>query len=161
MSNWISETRLQSALLFRTLVVYCEEHLTVETHKLVPHLQRALQLAISAKVRNYEAGLSRVYLGNANDHRHFVPNPLLSLTGTRCVEHHSGQGAQECTSRLLRAGGAFRSAGIVPATHDVAHQGRARGQSHWKQASVKCNTSLQRCRTGDVFHVASTAFGTV
>ncbi|CAM9154418.1 unnamed protein product, partial [Pylaiella littoralis] len=49
MSNWISNTRLQSALLFRTLVVYCEEHLTVETHKLVPHLQRALHLAISAK----------------------------------------------------------------------------------------------------------------
>eukprot|EP00752_Nemacystus_decipiens_P006102 g5507.t1 len=49
MSNWISTTRLQSALLFRTLVVYCEEHLTVETHKLIPHLQRALHLAISAK----------------------------------------------------------------------------------------------------------------
>lgn len=51
MSNWISKTRLQSALLFRTLVVYCEEHLTVETHKLIPHLQRALHLAISAKVQ--------------------------------------------------------------------------------------------------------------
>lgn len=50
MSNWISKTRLQSALLFRTLVVYCEEHLTVETHKLIPHLQRALHLATNAKV---------------------------------------------------------------------------------------------------------------
>ncbi|CAM9489910.1 unnamed protein product, partial [Scytosiphon promiscuus] len=49
MSNWISKTRLQSALLFRTLVVYCEEHLTVETHKLIPHLERAIQLAISEK----------------------------------------------------------------------------------------------------------------
>lgn len=51
MSNWISKTRLKSALLFRTLIVYCEEHLTVETHKLIPHLQRALHLAISEKVR--------------------------------------------------------------------------------------------------------------
>ncbi|CAM9297184.1 unnamed protein product [Ectocarpus sp. 12 AP-2014] len=49
MSNWISKTRLQSALLFRTLVVYCEEHLTVETHKLIPHLQRALHLATNEK----------------------------------------------------------------------------------------------------------------
>ncbi|CBN78894.1 conserved unknown protein [Ectocarpus siliculosus] len=49
MSNWISKTRLQSALLFRTLVVYCEEHLTVETHKLIPHLQRALRLATNEK----------------------------------------------------------------------------------------------------------------
>ncbi|CAM9309283.1 unnamed protein product, partial [Hapterophycus canaliculatus] len=49
MSNWRSETRLRSTLLFRTLVVYCEEHLTVETHKLIPHFQQALQLAISGK----------------------------------------------------------------------------------------------------------------
>lgn len=50
LSNWISHTRLQSAMLFRTLIIYCEEHLTVETHKLIPHLQRALHLAVSAKV---------------------------------------------------------------------------------------------------------------
>eukprot|EP00903_Cladosiphon_okamuranus_P014433 g13393.t1 len=54
MSNWISTTRLQSALLFRILVVYCEEHLTVETHKLIPYFQRALHLAISAKDKHLE-----------------------------------------------------------------------------------------------------------
>ena len=51
MSDWISKTRLQSAYLFRTMIVYFEEHLTVEVHKLIPHIQRALHLATSAKVR--------------------------------------------------------------------------------------------------------------
>lgn len=60
LSNWISRTRLQSAMLFRTLIVYCEEHLTVETHKLIPHLQRALHLAVSAKVRCQSNALTRI-----------------------------------------------------------------------------------------------------
>ncbi|CAM9216522.1 unnamed protein product, partial [Choristocarpus tenellus] len=47
LSNWISRTRLQSAMLFRTLIVYCEEHLTVEMHKMIPQLQRALNLALT------------------------------------------------------------------------------------------------------------------
>lgn len=60
LSNWISRTRLQSAILFRTLIVYCEEHLTVETHKLIPHLQRALHLAVSAKVRGQSNALTHI-----------------------------------------------------------------------------------------------------
>ncbi|CAM9789668.1 unnamed protein product, partial [Discosporangium mesarthrocarpum] len=47
--NWVSHTRLQSARLFRTLIVYCEEHLTVEMHKLIPQLQKALMLACNDK----------------------------------------------------------------------------------------------------------------
>lgn len=51
LSDWMSRTRLQSAKLLRTLIVYCEEHLTVETHKLIPYLQRALEAAIFTKVQ--------------------------------------------------------------------------------------------------------------
>lgn len=50
LSNWISRTRLQSARLLRTLIVYCEENLTVESHKLIPYIQRALSLALREKV---------------------------------------------------------------------------------------------------------------
>jgi hypothetical protein len=40
LTNWISKTRLQSASLFRTIIVYCEEHLVSEFHGILPHLYK-------------------------------------------------------------------------------------------------------------------------
>ncbi|KAG5177053.1 hypothetical protein JKP88DRAFT_333726 [Tribonema minus] len=45
LSNWVSRTRARSALLLRTLVVLCEESLTMDAHALLPGLHGALLLA--------------------------------------------------------------------------------------------------------------------
>jgi hypothetical protein len=45
--NWIPKTRMQSAKLLHILVIYCEEHLTMDFSKTLNALVKALQLCIS------------------------------------------------------------------------------------------------------------------
>ena len=41
--NWMPRTRHQSAQLLQTLVIYCEEHLTMDFHNTLPGIVKALQ----------------------------------------------------------------------------------------------------------------------
>ncbi len=45
LTSWISKTRLQSATLLRTLIIYSEEHITMDCHNTVVGIVKAIQLA--------------------------------------------------------------------------------------------------------------------
>lgn len=49
LTNWVSHTRVRSALLLRTIIVFCEESLTMEANHMIVSLQKALTLAIREK----------------------------------------------------------------------------------------------------------------
>lgn len=51
LTNWQSKTRLKSAHLLKVVLVFCEEHLTMEAHSLLPLLIKALSFAREDKVR--------------------------------------------------------------------------------------------------------------
>lgn len=54
LTNWQSKTRIQSAKLLKYLIVLCEEHLTMEAHKLIPTFIKALTFAREDTSRDKE-----------------------------------------------------------------------------------------------------------
>jgi hypothetical protein len=54
LTNWQSKTRIKSAKLLKYILVLCEEHLTMESHKLIPTFIKALHFAREDKDKELE-----------------------------------------------------------------------------------------------------------
>ena len=61
LTNWISKTRLKSALLLKHIVFLCEEHLVMEAHTLFPSYIKALVFAKNDKDRELYNVLIEVF----------------------------------------------------------------------------------------------------
>jgi signal transduction histidine kinase len=61
LTNWVSHTRLKSAKLLKVVVVLCEEHLTMESHFLLPAFIKALMFAGEDSDKELHSVLLEVY----------------------------------------------------------------------------------------------------
>jgi hypothetical protein len=46
LTSWVSKTRYQSAKLLMVLIIYCEEHLTMDCHNTISGIVKALQISL-------------------------------------------------------------------------------------------------------------------
>ena len=60
LTSWTSRTRLQSASLLKVLIVYCEEHLTMDFHQTLPLIVKALQLAREEQEKDKQSTLAHM-----------------------------------------------------------------------------------------------------
>jgi len=61
LTNWISKTRVKSAFLLRTIIFLCEEHLTMEAHKLFPNYIKSLVFAKNDKDKELKDILMNIF----------------------------------------------------------------------------------------------------
>lgn len=54
LTNWQNKTRIKSAKLLKYIIILCEEHLTMEAHKLIPTFIKALHYARDGGSRDKE-----------------------------------------------------------------------------------------------------------